>query len=142
LIALAGVDETSVEHMTGRQTMKSKTLISEQARRKFNPGLVETIMKAKKAKPWVVVAGLLSYPRRMQICKNLDEIEKQSKEGDTIIVPGKVLGKGDVSKKIRIAAINFSGDAREKLKAKKCEVITIQEEIKINPKAEGIKILK
>jgi large subunit ribosomal protein L18e len=122
--------------------MKSKTQIDRQASRKLNPELAETIRKAKKLDKWVVIAGLLSYPRRMQISKNLDEIDRESGEGDTVVVPGKVLGTGSVSKKIRIVAAAFSESAREKLKARKCEIVQIKEEIKINPKAEGIKILK
>ena len=73
---------------------------------------------------------------------NLDQIDEKSKEGDTILVPGKVLGTGEVTKKLRIVAFSFSESARQKLKEKKCEMVTILEEIKVNPKAEGIKILK
>jgi large subunit ribosomal protein L18e len=122
--------------------MKSKTLIDRQASRKLNPELVESIIAAKKNEAWLPVAVLLSYPKRKQINKNLDEIDKISKEGDTIIVPGKVLANGNVSKKIRIAAIAFSGQAKEKLKSKKCEIVSIKEEIKINPKAQGLNVLK
>jgi large subunit ribosomal protein L18e len=122
--------------------MKSKTLIDNQASRKMNPDLVESIITAKKNEAWLLVASLLSYPKRKQINKNLDEIDKESKEGDTVIVPGKVLGNGNLSKKIRIAAIAFSEQAREKLKSKKCEIVSIKEEIKINPKANGIKVIR
>lgn len=122
--------------------MKSKTLIDRQASRKLNPELVKSIITAKKNKAWLFVASLLSYPKRKQINKNLDEIDKESKEGDTMIVPGKVLGNGEISKRIRISAIGFSESARKKLKARKCEIVSIRDEIKINPKAEGIKILR
>lgn len=125
-----------------QNNMKSKTLIDKQASRKLNPDLVESIITAKKNEAWLPVASLLSYPKRKQINKNLDEIDKESKEGDTVIIPGKVLGNGSVSKKIRIAAIAFSEQAREKLKSKKCEIVSIKEEIKINPKANGLKILR
>jgi len=122
--------------------MISRTKINKKLERKTNPELVESILKAEKLKPWIPIAHLISYPRRKQISKNLDEIDKEGKEGDTIVVPGKVLGQGNVSKRIRIAAVAFSEQAREKLKAKKCEVVSIKEEIKVNPKAQGLKILK
>lgn len=122
--------------------MISKTKINRKLERKTNPELIENIFLAKKNNSWKEIAHLISYPRRKQISKNLDEIEKISKEGDTIVVPGKVLGNGDVSKKIRIVALGFSGQAREKLKRKKCELVSIKEEIKVNPKAQGIKVLK
>ncbi len=121
--------------------MKSKTLIDKQAKRKYNPDLVETILKAKKHEKWQRVAGLLSLPRKLKIEKNLDEIDKESKEADTIIVPGKVLGNGEISKRIRIAAVSFSKESIRKLKEKKCEIVSLKKEIEINPEARGVKIL-
>ena len=122
--------------------IKSKTKIEKQSQRKANKELVKTIIRAKKNDKWLEVAGLLSRPRRLKIEKNLDEIDKESKEGDTIVVAGKVLGNGEVSKKIRIAALSFSQEAQKKLKEKKCEIISLIKEIETNKKAEGIKILK
>ncbi len=121
--------------------MKSKTKIKKQAKRKFNPEIVETIFLAKKNKNWLKIAEMLSAPRRRKIQVNLEKIEKETKEGDTVIVPGKVLSQGDITKKIRVAALTLSSTAEKKLKNKKCEIATIKEEIKINPKAEGIKVL-
>lgn len=122
--------------------MKSKTKIDKQIRRKTSSELVETIIKAKKNKAWLEVASILSSPRRRKIDVNLDRIDKESKEGDTVIVPGKVLGDGEISKKISIAALSFSEQAREKLQEKKCKIFNLIEEIKSNPKGDGIKIIK
>lgn len=121
---------------------KSKTKINKQAKRKTNPEVAETIFKAKKRKNWLGIAGLLSGPTRKYSGVNLQEIEKESKEGDTIVIPGKVLGKGDVSKKIRVCALSFSAEAEKKLKARKCEIVSIIKEIEVNPEARGIKILR
>ena len=121
--------------------MKSKTLIDNQAKRKLNSELVETILNAKKNEKWTRIAGILASPRRNKVIANLEEIDKESKEGDTILVPGKILGKGDIGKKLRIVALSFSEEARRKLKDKKCEIVTIKEEIKVNPKAQGVKLI-
>lgn len=121
--------------------MKSKTTISKQAKRKLNTEVVETILHAKKNEKWLQVARMLTMPRTKKIAINLDEIEKHSKEGDTIVVPGKILGQGDLSKRIRLVALAFSAQAEKKLKDKKSEIVTIAQEIKINPKAQGVKIL-
>ena len=111
-------------------------------KRKLNHELDETIFKAKKNDKWLDVAALLSSPRSKKISVNLDKIDKESKEGDTLIVPGKVLSKGEISKKVRIAALSFSEQAEKKLKAKNCEIISLKEEIEKNPKAAGVKIIK
>lgn len=122
--------------------MKSKTLIDKQAKRKLNTEVVETIIKAKKKDKWLEIAGILSMPRRLRVGINLDKIEKESKEGDTILIPGKVLGNGNITKKIRIVALSFSQEAEKKLKERKCEIVSITEEIEKNPKMQGVKIIK
>jgi len=122
--------------------MISKTRIKERMRRKTNPEIVETIINAKRTQEWTRVSELLASPSRNAIKINLRRIDAETTEGDTIIIPGKVLGTGEITKKIRIGALQFSESAREKLRGKKCEIVTINEEIKKNPKAQGIKILK
>ena len=122
--------------------MKTKSKISKQEERKTNSNLVATIREAKKNKGWLEVASLLSRPRRKRINLNLSEIDKDAAEGDKIVVAGKVLSQGDVSKKVKVIAHGFSENAKEKLLNAKCEVSYIDEEIKSNPDAKGIKILK
>ncbi len=121
--------------------MKSKTKISKQIERKNNPALVETLLEAKKKEKWLEVAGILSGPRRKMAQLNLNEINKQTKEKDKALIPGKVLSQGEINKKIKVIALNFSEKAKEKLKQAGCEVSNILNEIKSNPSAEGIKIL-
>ena len=123
--------------------VKSKTKIEQQSWKKSNSELVETIRAAKKTgnKFWLQIAGILSGPRRMQIAINLNEIEKSTTEGDSIVVPGKVLSQGEISKKIAVIAFSFSERAREKLLKTKSQAISILDEIKKNPQAKGIRIL-
>lgn len=121
--------------------VKTKTKISKQEKRKTNPSLVETIRLAKKNEKWLDVAGLLSGPRRRKVNLNLSEIDKEVKEGDSVLIPGKVLSQGNVSKKIKVVGLGFSKNAKEKLLNSKCEVVYIKDEIKKNPSAKGLKIL-
>lgn len=121
--------------------MKTKTKIESQLQRKTNKELVETIIAAKKKEKWLEVASVLSSPRRESININLDQIDKLTKEGDTVVVPGKVLSQGEISKKIKIVAFGFSEKAKEKLLKSKVQTSSIMEEIKKNPEAKGIRIL-
>ncbi len=122
--------------------MKSKTLIEKQLRRKTNVELVKTIILAKKNDNWKEIGEILSGPRKNLKNINLEEIDKISQDGETIVIPGKVLSQGELNKKIKIVALNFSKKAKEKLLKTKSEVSSMLEEIKKNPKAKGIKILK
>lgn len=103
--------------------------------------LVETIIATKKNKNWSKIAEILSSPRKNKININLEKIDKETKQGDVVVIPGKVLSQGDINKKIKVVALNFSEKAKDKLLKSKCEVSTILEEIKKNPEAKEIRIL-
>jgi len=122
--------------------MKSKSKIDRQSLRKGNLELVETIRLAKKNEGWLSVAGALSGPRRNRMSINLDKLNTESADGEKVIVPGKVLSVGDISKKIKISALNFSDSAKRKLKEAKVDFNFIIDEIKSNPSGEGIKVIK
>jgi len=122
--------------------MKSKTKIEKQMKKKTNALLVKTIISAKKNNKWLDVAEILSGPRKKWININLEEIDKKTQDGEKVVIPGKVLSQGEMTKKIKIVALDFSEKAREKLLKSKREILNIIEEIQKNPEAKGIKILK
>jgi large subunit ribosomal protein L18e len=121
---------------------KSKTKISKQLKKKTNFQLVETIISAKKNNAWLKIAEILAGPRKNRTNFNLNELNNKTKENDKVIIIGKVLSQGEINKKIKIIAFNFSNKAKEKLLSAKCEVSNMLEEIKKNPDAKGFKILK
>lgn len=122
--------------------MISKTKIGNRIRKKKNPDVVATVLEAKKHEAWRKVAQMISSSRRKYSSVNFHEIERKTKAGDTVVVPGKVLGSGILDKKIRICALAFSESAREKATHSKSELIFLIDEMKKNPKAEGIKIIE
>jgi large subunit ribosomal protein L18e len=121
---------------------KSQNKIKKQRNKKTNPELVETINIARKNKNWIKIAEILSSSRRNRKDINLDDINKKTKEGDRVLVIGKVLSQGELDKKIKIVALSYSKKANEKLLKSKCEVVKILEEIKRNPEAKGLEILE
>lgn len=52
------------------------------------------------------------------------------KESENIVVPGKVLGLGSVSKKFAVSAVEFSLSAQGSLEKAGCSIIDISEMIK------------
>ena len=95
----------------------------------------------KKRPLWKTIAVELSKPTRNRREVNIYKLDKNSKEGEIIIVPGKVLGTGALSKKITVAALQFSESAKEKILSNKGEVLSIEELMKKNPDAKGVKIM-
>ncbi len=90
---------------------------------------------------WRYVAELLSKPSRKRIAVNLSKINRYSKEDDIIVIPGKVLGCGELSHRVTIGAMAFSIQAIEKIKRSGGRVLHILDLIKENPKGSRVKII-
>ncbi|MCK5624588.1 50S ribosomal protein L18e [Candidatus Pacearchaeota archaeon] len=121
--------------------MKTKSKIEKQLQRKTNSKLVETIIACKKNKAWIHIAEKLSGPRKNRSNFNLEELNEKIKDEKIVVVPGKILSQGELDKKIKVVALNFSDKAKEKLKKLGFEALTILEEVKKNPEAKGVKII-
>ncbi|MGC8495732.1 MAG: 50S ribosomal protein L18e [Candidatus Micrarchaeia archaeon] len=93
---------------------------------------VLTKLAEGKKGPWKRALELAAVPARRRASVNLYKLSKNTKEGDAVIVPGKVLSVGKLDHSISIAAMQFSKSALEKLKASKCSVKTIGEMSNIN----------
>ena len=124
------------------KSLTSKTELKSRIVRKTNPIIAETIRLALKNSAWMKLAQILSGSTRNYISVNLKQLDAMAKEGDTIVIPGKVLGSGTLTKKLRLCALSFSEDAKAKMKETKSEAVSILEEIKLNPKSQGVKILR
>lgn len=72
----------------------------------------------------------LTAPRRRRVSVNLGKLEEYVKESENIVVPGKVLGLGSVSKKFAVSAVEFSLSAQGSLEKAGCSIIDISEMIK------------
>ena len=106
--------------------------------------LIRFLRKAAKeynAKIWRYVAELLEKPRRKRIVVNIGKINRFVNDGDQVVVPGKVLGDGVLTKKVTIAAYSFSKSAYEKIIKAGAEAISIPELIRRNPKGSNVKII-
>lgn len=120
----------------------SKTTIKHRTRSKTNPQVIEAVRLGLKQKAWHSIAQAVSNSTKHYSSVNLKEIDRQTKLGDIVIVIGKVLSSGSITKKIRICALGISALAKDKLSESKSEFASIADEIKKNPKAEGIKLIR
>ena len=111
-----------------------------------NPELQSLIVDLKRLsieqnkKIWKRIASDLEKPTNQRRIVNLVKIDQYVKDNEIIIVPGKVLAGGDLTKKATIAAYQFSGSAAEKIN-KVGKALTIHELIKINPKGNRVRII-
>lgn len=90
---------------------------------------------------WKRVAIDLERPTRQRRIVNLSRINRYCDENEIVVVPGKLLGTGDISKKVTIAAFQFSEQAIQKVKDAKGTIIGIDELAKKNPKGQKVRII-
>lgn len=102
---------------------------------------VRSMGHKEKSKFLINLARMLEKPERRRANVNLSRIERNSKENDTVLVPGKVLAAGKLSKAVNVASFSFSGSAKEKIKGAGGKTISIRELVKENPKGRGVKII-
>jgi large subunit ribosomal protein L18e len=103
--------------------------------------LIEALVRTKKP-VWRKIAYELSRPRRQRVEVNLSKIDQYAPDEATVVVPGKVLGSGVISKKVTVAAFTFSDSARRMISSAGGKAVTIDGLHKSNPEGRGVIILK
>ena len=107
-------------------------------------GLVKDLKKnsySQEAKIWRRIALDLEKPARQRRVVNLSRLDRFTKDKETVVVPGKVLGAGAMSHSLIIAALSFSETAKREIENAKGKCISIGELLKQNPKGKDIKIM-
>lgn len=90
---------------------------------------------------WRSVERLLSRPRSRMAEVNVGKIARLTGQGDRVVVPGKVLGKGEISHSVTVAALSFSSAALAKLRSAGCTVMRLDEFARLEKKGLGVKII-
>lgn len=90
---------------------------------------------------WKAVALGLNRPTRKKYEVNLFLIEKFADLDGIVVVPGSVLGNGEIKKKVTVAAMKFSDEAKKKIENAGGKCLGIRELFEKNPKGSGVKIL-
>ena len=112
-----------------------------------NPQLINLVRMLKKksreegVKIWRDLAERLSKPRRSRIEVNLSRINRYTEEGEVVVVPGKVLGAGDLEHSVTVAAFKFSRNAKEKIEKSGGRAISIEELMLEVPRGSGVRIM-
>ncbi len=106
--------------------------------------LIEELKKAsalEKAGLWKRIASDLESSSRNRRIVNISKIDKNANGKELIVVPGKVLGAGEISKSVIVAAWQFSRQAQEKIRKAKGDCMSIEELIAKKPKTSEVRII-
>jgi len=114
---------------------------------KTNPRLEGLIAELKStarnggSDVWQDVADRLEAPRRTHAEVNLGRIERYARADETVIVPGKVLGSGALTKEVTVAAVDFSGTAQTKID-QIGETLSLEQLLEQNPDAANVRVIR
>lgn len=112
-----------------------------------NPELIELIRflrkqsNENKAEIWRDIAERLAKARRRRVSVNLSRLSRHTQKNETAVVPGKVLGSGELDHPITIAAFAFSVEAKKKINAAKGKCLSFSDLIEKNPTGSKVKII-
>ena len=88
---------------------------------------------------WKRMYKELNRPTRLRRKVNISRINRYTKSGETVVVPGKVLSEGELNHTVTVAAWQFSEKAEEKIKKAKGNAISISDLMKM--KTRKVKII-
>ena len=72
---------------------------------------------------------------------NLNRIGQLTKDSDTVVFPGKVLGTGDIDHKITLCSFSISNSAATKILEKGGKVVSFSDLIAKHPTGKGVALL-
>jgi large subunit ribosomal protein L18e len=113
-----------------------------------NPELITLIRDLKKQSQesqtelWLSLAERLTTSNRNRVAVNLSRLNRYTKDGETVVVPGKVLGAGQADHALNVAAFSFSDVAKSKITRTKGKCLSIRDLMKKNPTGKNVKIME
>lgn len=119
---------------TGDTKMQSNTT---------NPRLKKLIRNLKEKEGiWRTLGEEIDTSNKRRAEVNLHKINRELEEKEIAVVPGKVLGYGNLDKTVEISALNFSEEAKEKIEQSNSKAMKIEELMEENPDKQKMKIIK
>jgi large subunit ribosomal protein L18e len=106
--------------------------------------MAKDLKKASIKNDAQIWAKLAKYALKPSIARrdiNLKRIGQLTKENDTVVCPGKVLGTGNVPHKITLCSFSISNSAANKIIGSGGKIISFSDLIEQNPTGKGVMLL-
>ena len=106
--------------------------------------MAKDLKKASIKNDAPIWAKLAEYALKPSIARrdiNLNRISQLTKENDTVVFPGKVLGTGNVPHKITLCSFSISSSAADKIIDNGGKLISYSDLIEQNPTGKGVVLL-
>jgi large subunit ribosomal protein L18e len=97
--------------------------------------------KKNKSSIWRTLEYEISKARSIRREVNISRLSSVTKSGEVIVVPGKVLGSGEMDHQLTVCAFSISYMAAKKITDVGGKVITLKELIDTYPQGKGVRII-
>lgn len=87
------------------------------------------------------IAEELAKSARNGVAVNISKLERVCNEKDDVIIPGKILADGMLTKQLNVAYFSASESAKKKIEEAGGKTISIEQLIEKNPKGTGVRIV-
>jgi large subunit ribosomal protein L18e len=115
--------------------------------REKNPEVHRVVVELRRAAHahdapiWGAVADRLERARHQVTPVNVGHLERLAAADEWVVVPGKLLADGPLSKPVTVAALSYSTEARSKVHAAGGTALSISELVKARPDGTGVRLL-
>ena len=97
--------------------------------------------KNKRAPIWKHLENELANSGSHASEVNISKLASVTKEGETIVVPGKILGSGRINHKLTVCAFSMSQKLAKKLNDCGGKIVTIANLTQSYPEGKGVRII-
>ncbi len=97
--------------------------------------------KKNKAPIWRALEEELAGPRANRRKINVRRLAEVTKASEVVVVPGKILGTGNLGHKLTVCAFAISETAAKKVIESGGKVVTFEDLIKRHPDGKGVRII-
>ncbi|HEV8405300.1 MAG TPA: 50S ribosomal protein L18e [Nitrososphaera sp.] len=102
---------------------------------------LRSAFKKNKAPIWRALEEELAGPRANRRKINLRRLAKVTKASEIVVIPGKILGTGNLGHKLTVCAFSISESAAKKVIESGGKVVTFEDLIKRHPYGKGVRII-
>jgi large subunit ribosomal protein L18e len=97
--------------------------------------------KKNKAPIWRALDRELSRPRKNRREVNIRVLADNTDDGQVVVVPGKVLGSGEIGHKLTVCAVTISESAGKKITSSGGKLVSLSRLIELYPDGKGVRVI-
>ena len=95
----------------------------------------------RQVKIWESLSAQVMRSRRRVPVINLDRLNRVTAKGETVAIPGKVLGGGRIDHPVTVAAMHFSLASAKAIEGAGGKVLSLTELAKRRPDGKGVRVI-